>query len=383
MKKKKLLILTDWFAPAYKAGGPVQSCVNLATFLQDDYKIYVLTTDRDFGALSPFPDITSNTWLQWGKYVRVKYLSPELCTYQNVKATLREVNPEFVYLNSMFSQVFTIYPLLLKWQNVTNAKLILAPRGMLQSGAIAFKKFKKKLFLLLLKTLKIQDEIHFHATDAQEKQDILHHLSPSPDNITVIGNIPSFKEEPCSPAIKNSKCLELIFISRIALKKNLLFLLELLDKVHSNINLNLVIIGPIEDQKYWIKCKEQLEVLSKKVKVVFKDALPHDQIFGHLCDAHFFILPTRGENFGHAIFEALAAGRPVIISDQTPWRYLQEQQVGWDIALTEPEKFVAAIERAAKMDQREYDEWSRSAYLYAKNYVEQSNLKEKYLALFS
>ena len=35
-----------------------------------------------------------------------------------------------------------------------------------------------------------------------------------------------------------------------------------------------------------------------------------------------FLLPTGGENFGHAIFEALACGVPALISDQTPWRGL-------------------------------------------------------------
>ena len=35
-----------------------------------------------------------------------------------------------------------------------------------------------------------------------------------------------------------------------------------------------------------------------------------------------FLLPTGGENFGHAIFEALSCGVPALISDRTPWRDL-------------------------------------------------------------
>jgi hypothetical protein len=35
------------------------------------------------------------------------------------------------------------------------------------------------------------------------------------------------------------------------------------------------------------------------------------------------------------------------------------------------------------MDQAEYKEWSHSAWQYAKNYIDQSNLKQQYLELFS
>ena len=34
-------------------------------------------------------------------------------------------------------------------------------------------------------------------------------------------------------------------------------------------------------------------------------------------EQHLFVLPTFGENYGYAIFESLAIGRPVLISDQT------------------------------------------------------------------
>ena len=69
-------------------------------------------------------------------------------------------------------------------------------------------------------------------------------------------------------------------------------------------------------------------------------------------------MPTLGENYGHAIFEAMTTGVPVMISDQTPWRNLEQMKVGWDIPLQMKDKFREAITQAAGWNQEEYDEWS-------------------------
>ncbi len=90
-----------------------------------------------------------------------------------------------------------------------------------------------------------------------------------------------------------------------------------------------------------------------------------------------------GENYGHAIFEALTTGLPVLISDQTPWRNLEQMKVGWDIPLQMKEKFVDAITQAAGWDQQQYTEWSESAYTYAKEYILKQGALAKYRQLFS
>ena len=49
--------------------------------------------------------------------------------------------------------------------------------------------------------------------------------------------------------------------------------------------------------------------------------------------SHALLMPTTHENFGHAVVEAWAHGRPVLLSDQTPWRGLSEAGLGWDVPL--------------------------------------------------
>jgi glycosyltransferase involved in cell wall biosynthesis len=74
-----------------------------------------------------------------------------------------------------------------------------------------------------------------------------------------------------------------------------------------------------------------------------------------------FLLPTRGENFGHAIFDALEVGLPVLISDQTPWRDLERIGAGWSLPLADPDRFAATIDRLAALEPSERDALRRSA----------------------
>ena len=80
---------------------------------------------------------------------------------------------------------------------------------------------------------------------------------------------------------------------------------------------------------------------------------------------HLFLLPTRGENFGHVILEALSAGCPVLISDQTPWRGLESSGIGWALPLTEPERFRAVLNQCIAMDESKFIHRSRQATRYA------------------
>jgi glycosyltransferase involved in cell wall biosynthesis len=98
---------------------------------------------------------------------------------------------------------------------------------------------------------------------------------------------------------------------------------------------------------------------------------------------HLFILPTIGENFGHSIFEALLSGRPVLISDQTPWLKLDKKKAGWDIPLTEPDRFGRIIKEFAEFDQTEFDKWAIGAWTYAQSFITNPEIHKKYLELFS
>ena len=94
------------------------------------------------------------------------------------------------------------------------------------------------------------------------------------------------------------------------------------------------IFGPLEDMAYWEKCRRIIEKLPANIQGHYQGILDHDEVIRVMAMHDLFFLPTHGENFGHVIVEALAAGCPILISDQTPWRDLEKEGVGWDLPLS-------------------------------------------------
>lgn len=378
--KKKILLFADWYEPGYKAGGPIRSCVNFARYMREDYRVYVFTSDRDLGSAIPYPTIRANEWVETQEDLMVYYCSPQLLGWQNIRRQMDIIQPDFIYLNSMFSPKFTVYPLLIGRIHKRDLSLILSPRGMLRESAIQFKTAKKKLFLKGLRMLGLHRALRFHATDETEATDIYKYFGKS-SPVSIVPNFPGTVADDLPVPVKNAGELSMIFIGRIHPIKNLDFLLELLKEVRTTVRLT--IIGSLEDEAYWSACTRLIAALPAHVKVDYAGEIANRELPAITAKQHIFVLPTKGENFGHAIFEALALGKPVLISDQTPWRNLEAAGAGWDLALDHPELFRAAIEQAGDLGQDDYEKLCRSTRRYLKDYIARLNLKDEYQKLFS
>lgn len=379
--KRKILLLTDWYEPGFKAGGPIQSCKNFVTALHEDYDLHVLTSDRDQGDTRPYRGMITNTWISRKPGIRIYYASLHHLDKTRLRQLIRDASPDYIYLNSMYSYRFTILPLWLKWQGKISAGIVVAPRGMLHQGAMQFKSWKKKLFIKLFNAVGLPGKLTFQATDEQEKKDIFHYF-PGAGKVRVVPNFTKMAPVEWKPIQKIPGKLSCVFISRMAPKKNLLFLLEVLSELPAGLSVTLDLYGEIEDTQYWERCLSVIRSLPAFVRVAWKGAIPNEVVTEVLQQHHIFVLPTLGENFGHAIFEALLAGKPVLISDKTPWLGLGSEQAGYDLPL-EKGLFRQALEKLATMDQETYDKWSLSTFSYAAKVQSSINLKDSYRELFS
>jgi glycosyltransferase involved in cell wall biosynthesis len=125
------------------------------------------------------------------------------------------------------------------------------------------------------------------------------------------------------------------------------------------------IYGPHEDRAYLERCRALAASLPGHITVFWRGAIPPEQVAGVLARQDLFLFPTRGENYGHVIAEALSVGTPVLIADTTPWRDLASAGVGWDLPLGDESAFVDRIEYCAGIAPTEYAVWRERVRRYA------------------
>jgi len=378
--KKKLLILTDWFWPGYKAGGPIQSCINICRALNDQFDIYVLTTDTDHASKEPYPDLPAGTWVFNEELkVHICYLKKNGISTAQIKTYATAVKANTVYLNHLFSPLFVVYPIWLFITGQLPSKLVVCPRGALYDSALSLKKYKKMPLLWLYRMAGIQKKIFFHATNDREKAAIEKYFPGS--KITVADNLPDMNQGPFIPLAKTAGEIKCIFISRIVPIKNLSFLLQALKNVTAQVQLT--IAGPAEDKAYFDECLQMTASLPVNIKTEYIGAVANTGIKALIQQHHLFILPTKGENFGHSIIEALFAGRPVLISDQTPWNNLETANAGWALSIDRSGNFTTVIEKVASLTDDQYRQYALGAWNFAKQYAEKNDALRTYELLFA
>ncbi|MNR20481.1 Glycosyl transferases group 1 [compost metagenome] len=105
------------------------------------------------------------------------------------------------------------------------------------------------------------------------------------------------------------------------------------------------------------------------MKFGYKGELVPAMVVQTLARYDLFFLPTLGENFGHVIAEALGCGLPVLISDNTPWGNLTENQLGWGLPLRNVDDFVEKIEQCGRIAAVDYENWRCQIHFWAKENI--------------
>lgn len=387
MKRKappKILIFADWYLPGYKAGGQVTSVAYLIECLGDAFEFFVMTRDRDLTDDRAYSGVPCNEWVANGK-ARVLYSRD--FSFRHLWRRIVEVTPDIVYLNSFFSTL-TIKILSLRRCGLLGSPIVLAPRGEFSPGALNLKRWRKWLYRNIALRSGFYNDLVWHATSGLEHDQIsamvrkmrLKHLA-----IHEAEELPSVNwlrvSESEGKPVKQPGAARFLYLSRISKIKNLLFVLEIAANLNGRVEFDLY--GPVDDRDYWAQCRKRIESLPGNVVVRHHGAIPRENVPRIAEGYHFFLLPTQGENFGWVIVEAMAAGCPVVISDQTPWRDLDRHGAGWCLPLDNAALWRAVLQQCVDMNQESYQAHSLQARQYLKNWIA-SNVPEKETAqLFS
>jgi glycosyltransferase involved in cell wall biosynthesis len=376
-EKPKVLVLAMWQFPEHTATGPNQSLEGFITALKSQYEFYVVGIDR-YPAEKTAREAPSG-WHEINGGRRI-YAKLKGYFWRTLRKIIHDTPHDIVLLNSFFDRIFTIpYLLMRQLRMISRKPVILSPHGEFSPGALALGNFKKKLYLLFYRVTGIGSSILLHATSNAERQQFQQNKLPCKD-IIIAENIAPLAPLPPPANDTEQNTLHIIFLSRITKIKNLEFAIRVLCEASSNITFD--IYGPIADNDYWALCEGLCASTPSNVHISYKGEVPHDDVPQVIAQYDLLFLPTKGENFGYVIHEALMSGVPILISNQTPWRNLENAGAGWDLPLSDKAAFLEKIEFLARLHPNEREKWRKGARAFAENKHKQSRAIADTYAMF-
>lgn len=366
-----IAVFYEYYLPAYKAGGPIQSISNMTKVLTEFRTVYIICSNRDLdGAVL---DVSVNQWVKRSPKELVYYFSGKV-DKSRVFNLLDEIQPEVIFINGLYSLPFTVYPLM-----YDGGRKILSARGMLHPGALSQKSLKKRLFLNAFKLLGLHKKCEHHATTIEEAG-YIKNVFGKEAKIWTVSNLPNVLE--CLPPIaKHSGELRMISVSLISPMKNILLVIRALKFCRQKVTYH--IYGPVKDAEYWALCKTEMKELPQNIDIAYKGEVSPSNVSKVLSEYQVFILPSKSENFGHAIYEAMSAGKPVITSHNTPWNNLRDAGAGRNINPENQAELIEAIEEMALMGNDIYRETTLKAKEYITHQYDTDDVKHQYIEMFS
>lgn len=342
-KKSEILIITNKYLPGYKAGGPIKSVKNIVDFYGDKYNFRIIAKDRDSYDKKPYDNVKVCDWNEVGK-AKVYYVPPHGYSYKLLKKTADE--SDALYLCGVFAD-YDFKILVMKKLGLIKCPVIIAPQGSFENNAYHIKHIRKKVFIKFALMIGLFNDINWHGSTDIEIDGIANIVKANKNKCYIARNL---VDRPLFDHLRKDKAkgtLEVFWLGRIHPQKNLKGALETLQNVKSNVNFH--IYGPINDQDYYAECVSIADKLPSNITYKFEGAVKSTDVVRIISKHHVYLFETFSENFGHTIPEALEAGCPCILSDQTPWKDFEEKNVGYVFPLVEKNKFTEAIEHYAEM----------------------------------
>lgn len=376
MTRPSILILIGSLWPGHDASGPNLSIKAQCEALGGSFDFTIVARDRPFegGAALAAPG-----WHDLG-WAKARYLDVGRAGARGLAALLRETPHDLLVLNGFFDREFTIPALFARrFGRGSHAPVLLSPRGEFTGGALSLKRGRKAVYRRLVAALGLLDGVHLHATSEAEAADISAALPHQ--RVSLVPNFrPLFATPPHSPRAAQSP-LRLAFLGRISPVKGLDTALDALAAATEPVHLD--IYGPVSDPDHWAACRARIAALPSHARATHHGEIANADAPAILAAHDALLLPSLSENFGHAIFESLAAGTPVIIGDQTPWRGLETAQAGFDLPVGNVAAFAGAIDRLATMPAAEVACWRSGALARARLHADSSTAQAEMAALFT
>ena len=244
---------------------------------------------------------------------------------------LDSVRPDIVHVNCCWTPDCAMIQQLAQKRGY---KVVLTPHGMLEPWIIKRHYWTRKVpALWLYQKAAVQRADCVQATAESERDNLLKLGYNSNIKVVRLG----IDAESIEMKRSWKKSRQILFLSRVHVKKGINFLVEAADVLRNELQgYKILVAGEgdadyVEDMKRMI-CDRGLQDIVQLIGGVYGD-----EKWRLFQTSDFFVLPTHSENFGLAIAESLASGTPVITTVGTPWSDLNSSEAGaWIEIGTEP-----------------------------------------------
>jgi glycosyltransferase involved in cell wall biosynthesis len=239
---------------------------------------------------------------------------------------------------------------------------VVSPHGMLLEPALRRHWVRKRVAIAMTVRRILEAAKLVHCSSVAEAEAV-RRVAPGARTIT----IPFGVDQPADrPSGSNRRPKVAGYVGRLVQVKNLDTLVRAWAAERPQ-GWTLRIAGPDGDGSRGMLAR-LVEELGLPGAVILEDAVPGAEVTGFLSAIAVFIQPSRSENFGIGIAEALAAGTPVITTTGTPWAGITDHTCGWYVEPTEKalrkaiaEAVASTPESLAAMGQRGA-EWMAAEY---------------------
>ena len=333
----RICLVSSSFYPATFYGGPISATWDLSKKLAENgHEIYVSTTNANGDKKL---SVKCNHFLEKEHHVFVKYYNEQITNkfsfsflfgiWSDIKKSDIVYIQYLFHYSVLFSLLFSVFQ---------KKKIVVCPRGSFSVFTLSNKRPFIKLLWLNFLIKPIVDKIVWQASSYLEERDILNKF-PNAD-VEIINDGIDYDSFQNSIIVSRNELLNKFIgitfddVSNIFFSMGRLHKIKGFDVLIDAFNLflekdkyaKLIIAGG--DDGVGEKLKNQIKKLNLSSSVFLIGAVNFEDKKLLLNNCDYFTLASEFESFGIVIAEALSCGKPVVVSNKTPWKDIQINNCG-------------------------------------------------------
>lgn len=266
---------------------------------------------------------------------------------------LDEIGPDIVHVNCCWMPACAAVQRIAQKRGY---KVVLTPHGMLEPWIIKRHYWTRKVpALWLYQKAAVQRADCVQATAESERDNLLKLGYNSNIKVVRLG----IDAESIEMKRSWKKSRQILFLSRVHVKKGINFLVEAADVLRNELQGYKILVAGEGEADYVEAMKRMICDRGLQDIVQLIGGVYGDEKWRLFQTSDFFVLPTHSENFGLVISESLASGTPVITTVGTPWSDLNSAEAGaWIEIGTEP--LVETLRRFLGLSEDELETMGRN-----------------------